>query len=587
MQLLALFVLLASTLLLYAPVGKFSFLSFDDQAYVTANPHVRSGLSWANGAWAFTSLEAANWHPLTWLSHLADYQLFGMNPAGHHYVSVLFHALNAVLLFLLLLRATGYLWRSFHVSALFAFHPLNIESVAWIAERKSLLSMLFLLLAIGCYGWYVKNPNWTRYLAMSAAFVASLMSKPMTVTFPFILLLLDYWPLRRLPDPFDHGPNVQDAASAGWGKQLARLSLEKLPLLALSAASAAITIVAQRRGGAMHPESPLPFSMRLGNAMYSYFGYVRLTFWPSRLGVYYPYPLLPLWKIVSSALFVAGITVLVVAMRRRKYLFFGWFLFLGALVPVIGLVQVGKQAMADRYAYIPAIGLFVIVVWLAAEAIAAARVPRWVTIAAATGVLLAAGVVTRVNLGYWENSIALFTRAREIASRPDSMIEVNLGDALFSTGALDEALLHYRLAEDLEPHNAVVHYDIAIALMHKAQLPQAANEFQLALRYAQPKDVVTVSSLNNLGLLYLRAGNLPAAWQFYSAALKVEPNHYSAMLGLGIILYQQHRYAEAADEISRCLLVHPSPEAWWALGRILEIQGKTTQAAEAYQKSRQ
>jgi Flp pilus assembly protein TadD len=586
-QLLPLVVLLAATVWCYVPAGNLSFLFYDDEAYVTSNSHVRSGLTAANAAWAFTSLEAANWHPLTWLSHMVDCQLFGVDPADHHYVSVLFHFLNVLLLFLLLVRATGYVWRSFYVSALFALHPINVQSVAWVAERKNLLSTFFLLIAIWGYGWYVKNPNWKRYLAMAGAFAASLMSKPMGVTFPFILLLLDYWPLCRLQDPSEFRRSAQENVPTGWWGQLARLALEKLPLAVMAAASSWITLVAQRRGGATHPEAPLALSLRLGNAIYSYSEYVRMMFWPSRLGVFYPYPVLSFRAIASSALLVAAVTVLVVAMRQRKYLFFGWFFFPGTLVPVIGLIQVGKQAMADRYAYIPLIGLFVIVVWLAAEAIVALRVPRVLTIAIATCLLLAAGVATRINLRYWQNSITVFTRAREVASRPDSMIEVNLGESLFSAGFSDEGLQHYLLAENLDPRNAVVHYDIAVALMRKEQLPQAAEEFQAALRYTTKNGVVTVSSLNNLGLIYMRLGNLEEAWKFFSAALKVEPNHYPAMLGRGVILYRQARYPEAADEISRSIQIHPSPDAWSLLGRVLEAQGKSAQAAAAYQQGMQ
>jgi len=580
--------LLAITLLLYAPVGNFSFVSYDDQSYIALNPHVRSGLTWSNASWAFTSLELANWHPLTWLSHMADCQLFGLDPAGPHYHNVVIHSLNVLLLFLLLFKATSHFWRSFYVSALFALHPINVQSVAWVAERKNVLSTLFLLIAIGCYGWYTRHPTWRRYLAVAGAFAASLMAKPMGVTFPFVLLLLDYWPLGRLTDPFERVPGASGRADSDWRKRLARLALEKLPLVAMTVASSWVTLVAQRQAGAMHPESPVSLSVRLGNALYSYFEYVRMTFWPSGLGVFYPYPWLPAWKIVLSGLFVIGVTALVVVLRRRKYLLVGWLFFLGTLVPTIGLVQVGKQAMADRYAYIPLLGLFVITVWLAAEAIAALRVPRGLTIAVAAGLLLAAGVIARVNLGSWQNSVTLYARARDVASRPDRVIEVNLGEALYAEGRLDESLREIRLAVSLDPQDPVSHYNLAVALLEKGQFTQAGDEFQAAVRYAKKTDsLVALEALNNLGQLNVRNGNLAEAWRFYSTALNMDPNQFSAMLGRGDVLYRQAHYSEAAEEVAHSILIHPSPSAWSFLGRILQAQGKSDLANQAFQKSEQ
>jgi Tfp pilus assembly protein PilF len=587
MQLMAVLFLLAATIVLYAPAGKLSFISYDDPAYVTENAHVSAGLSGANAAWAFTALAAENWHPLTWLSHMADCQLFGIDPAAHHCINVLFHAANVVLLFLLLLKATGYLWRSFLVSALFAFHPINVQSVAWVAERKNLLSTFLLLIALWGYGWYIKNPGWKRYLAVAAAFAASLMAKPMAVTFPFVLLLLDYWPLGRLPDPAEASGGAAERPPAGWWRQLWRLTVEKSPLAVLSVASCWITMVAQKRGGAMHLETPLKLSTRLGNAMYSYFEYVRMMFWPSGLGIFYPYPKLSFAAVALSALFVVGLTVLVVVLRRRKYLFCGWFLFLGTLVPVIGLVQVGRQGMADRYAYIPLIGLFVIAVWLAAEAIAAFRIPQIATVLFAGGLLLAAGVATRTNLQYWQDSITVFNRASEVASRPDSMIEVNLGQALFTEDRVEESLEHYHRAEQVDPQSAVVHYNIAVAYMRQSQLAAAAEEFQKAIQYARPNDLVAVNALNNLGAIYLQTGDLTESWKDYSSVLQMDPNHFPARLGRGLILFRQARYPEASDEIARAILISSSPDAWFLLSRALQAQGKKEQAAEAYQRGMQ
>jgi Tfp pilus assembly protein PilF len=577
--------LLAATVLLYAPVRNFSFLAWDDNVYITANSHVQAGLSLATAAWAFTSLQSAGyWHPLTWLSHLLDSSLFGMNPAGPHCVNLLFHAANVLLLFFLLHRATGCLGRSFFVAALFALHPINVQGVAWISERKNLLSTFFFLLAVGGYGWYVKRPNWKRYLAFTAAFVASLMSKPMAVTFPFVLLLLDYWPLSRLPDPCNRLSPGAGSAPLSWWRQAARLALEKLPLLPLSAASSWIIIVAQRSFGAL--DNPSPLATRLATVLDSYCEYVRMMFWPFGLAALYPHPALPFWRVLLCALFLAAITGGVVWQRRRRYLFFGWFFFLGTLVPVIGVVRVGTEIIADRFAYIPLIGLFVMAVWLAAETLAALRLPRAVTAAAAACLLLAVALVARANLPYWQDSVALFTRAQQVHRSPDSTIELGLGMALFSAGFVDAGLQHYRLAETIDPQNALAHYDIATALLAQGEQAPAVPELQAAARYAKD-DLVRVRSLNNLGALYFQLGHSGDAWRSYMAALRVDPHHANSLMGLGSILYQQARYADAADQFSRALAIEPTAQGWLRLAESLEAAGNPLPAVAAYQKALQ
>src|SRR5208282_5388815 len=357
--------LVLATLLLYGSVTHDEFLLFDDSQYVTRNIHVSTGLNFGNAAWAFTTFHEANWHPLTWLSHMADCQLFGLNSGPHHLVNIALHAVNVVLLFFLLQRATGAVWRSFFVAALFAVHPLNVETVAWVAQRKSLLCTLFSLLTIAAYGRYARGPDWKKYLVVVAAFALALMSKPMAMSLPLVLLLLDYWPLERYEDlPFR--------------RKWVRLSLEKLPLLLLSAASSVVTTVAQRSRGAVAWESILPLSWRLQNAIVSYVAYIGKTGWPAKLAVFYPHPLHSLsWSdVIAAAIILVAITMAVLHFHRARYLAMGWFLFVITLIPVIGIIQVGRQAMADRYAYIPCIGLFIILAWGLSDVVTAAAIPR-------------------------------------------------------------------------------------------------------------------------------------------------------------------------------------------------------------------
>src|SRR5579863_3589798 len=376
------------TLAFYNPVVHNDFTNFDDNFYITDNAHVRAGLTWQTAKWAFTSFEAANWHPLTWLSHALDCQLFKLNPVGHHYVNVLLHAANAILLFLLLQSATGFTWRSLTVAALFALHPVNVESVAWAAERKNILSMLFFLVALHAYGWYVRRESVKRYAVVAAVFVLGLMAKPEIITLPFVLLLWDYWPLRRMGG----GVSAEGTSGEVTPRSFSFLCLEKMPLLLLSAGSAVITWLAQRSGNAFRGAS---LRVRVGNATVAYVRYMGKAIWPSRLAALYPHPgsQLPNWEIIVSAGVLLLLTALVLVGRSRRYLPVGWFWFLGTLVPVIGLVQVGVQAMADRYAYISYIGLFICVVWGLAEIAQARMIPATWLAAPTVAVVLTMGAV--------------------------------------------------------------------------------------------------------------------------------------------------------------------------------------------------
>src|SRR5712672_669313 len=353
--------LVTCTLALYNAVNQNGFVNYDDDVYVTANRHIQAGLHWSTVKWAFTTFDAANWHPLTWISHALDYQIFKLNPAGHHYINLLLHCANVALLFLLLVRATRRMWPSLIAAAIFAVHPLNVESVAWVAERKNVLSMFFLLLALWAYQRYASKPGVAGYGLVFILFACGLMAKPQVITLPFLLLLWDYWPLRRL----QFGSASAEVAAGDHVTSPRWLLLEKVPLLALSAASAFLSLSAQRAGGAMRSAIEYPPTVRVENAIAAYFDYMGRLMWPSRLAPMYPHPgnSLLAGQIAVAALFVVTVTALVLKFREKRYLLVGWFWFLGALVPMIGLVQVGQQATADRYMYLPMIGLLIMLCW--------------------------------------------------------------------------------------------------------------------------------------------------------------------------------------------------------------------------------
>lgn len=512
--------LVLATLLLYAPVAHHKFLRFDDIAYVVDNVHVRTGLNLADTVWAFTSFHLGNWHPVTWLSHMLDCQLFGLDSGPQHVMNVLLHAANVLLLFSLLQRATGAVWRSFLVAALFAFHPLNVETVAWVAERKSLLCTLFSLLTIASYGWYVHRPDLKKYLAVVAGFSLALMSKPMAVSLPIVLLLLDYWPLERYGElPFRRN----------W----VRLSVEKIPLLLMSAASSTITIVAQRSSGAVADSSALPLSARLENAIVSYVAYMGKTVWPGRLAVFYPHPehSLPWYSIVGSTAILAVITMAALYLRRARYLAMGWFFFVITLIPVIGIVQVGRQAMADRYAYIPCIGLFIVLVWGFSSIADKASIGLLVRVFVSLCLIVACILASSHYLHYWQNQVSLFTQARNVAARPDPVIEVALADGLWDAGRTDEALEHYRLGCALNSSDPLCHYDIAQILFDKNEFSEAIEECHIAARLADSQRIsdFMVGCFIRSGVVMMNFGAFDAAEREFEAALTIAPNDQTAL----------------------------------------------------------
>ena len=450
--------LMVATVALYYPVHWHPFVNYDDTVYVTENVHVQAGLEWDTVKWAFTTYDEANYHPLTWLSHALDCQLFELNPAGHHDVNLLLHVLNVLLLFWVLYRATGFAGRSFMVAGLFALHPINVQTVAWVAERKNLLSMLFFLLALGAYQWYTREPRVSRYAVVALLFALGLMSKPQVITLPCVLLLWDYWPLRRmtLPALETSSSEVQSGIPT---KSFYLLLEEKFPLFAIAGVNAFITMQAQRWGGA---RNWFPRLIRLGNAIVCYARYVGKALWPSHLALFYPHPgaSLKTWQVLAAFLFLLAVTALVVTHRHRRYLMVGWLWFLGTLVPMIGLIQVGVQAMADRYAYLSFIGLFIMICWGVADWSEQWHISASWLAAVSVAVLMALAVVSRVQLDYWSDNVTLWTHTLQVTG-PNFIAQNSLGVALKYAGKPDEAVPHFRAALAINPNDASSNLNVA------------------------------------------------------------------------------------------------------------------------------
>jgi protein O-mannosyl-transferase len=549
-------VLLAGvTIALYSPVMGHSFIVLDDAEYVTANQHIHGGLGWSTIKWAFTSTEAANWHPLTWLSHALDYQLFALNPSGHHWDSVLIHALNGVLLFLLLAWVTKRVGPSLLVAALFALHPINVESVAWIAERKNVLSTLFFLLAISAYTWYAQKPNWRRYLLMASLFAAGLMAKPMLVTLPFVLLLLDYWPLERTFFDSD-SQQSRSAASGGMPRvSFSKLLLEKIPLILLAAASSWITLKAQQ--SAVRTFEEFSLGTRIENALVAYCLYLGKMLWPAHLA-FYPHSIFPLpaWQWILSTLFLFSATALVVRFRRKRYLAVGWFWFVGTLIPVIGLVQVGEADMADRYAYVPLIGIFIMIAWGLADWAEAKNVSTVWRVIPAVCVFAALSGITLNQISYWNSDYDLW--AHTLAVEESAFAHNALGTVLMHP---DERMTAHDLenfgSEQMRRYEARRHFERALELRQSltGQSPDAAR-WDMA------------RTLNNLGNLDRIENRLNEARAHDEAALKLyrqlayqNPSWYLTYLAailnnLGSVDQLQNRLDEARQHFEEALKIY-------------------------------
>jgi protein O-mannosyl-transferase len=509
---LALLLIFLVTVAVYYPALHNAFIDYDDNDYVTMNPMVSQGLTLKGFLWAFSAFHAANWHPLTWLSHMLDVQLFDLNPMGHHAVSVLIHAINSAFLCLLLRRLTGSLARSVIVALLFALHPLHVESVAWVAERKDVLSTFFWFLTMWCYAGYAEHPAPRRYLAVALSLALGLMAKQMLVTVPVVLLLLDLWPLQRLPE-------------RGWKA----LVLEKLPLLGLSAAASLITILSQRASGALSHRSSSVL-VDSGNALISYVRYIWHMVWPVDLALFYPFdPAAVTVPAVSGSVLALGlVSWLVLSQRdRRPYLLLGWSWYLVTLLPVIGFLRAGDQAMADRYTYVPLIGLFLIVVWGGAEL--AKRWGGWSrgagAAAAAAVVLAVLSVLTVIQIGYWRTSYDVFDHALKVVDR-NWVAHNNMGILLARQFRVAEAIPHFQESIRINPDGAVAYKNLGTALQSAGNAPQAIEAFQQAVRL-NPADP---EAHYRLGYAYLMGGRSDLAYQQYQELAALDPAHAAPLL---------------------------------------------------------
>lgn len=569
-------VLLAvGTAAVYAPAMRNGFVNLDDPDYVTRNPHVLAGLTRADIRWGLgSSYPSSNWHPLTWISHMADVQLYGRNPAGHHFTSVLLHILGVVLLFLLIERATTNSLRSAAVAALFAVQPLNVEAVAWISERKSVLCVLFFLLAIGAYGWYAKKPGVGRYVLVALCFGLGITAKVMVIPFPFALLLLDYWPLARLP-----GTDAQGRPRAFF-VALRALVVEKIPLFVMAAAGGAITVYVHSREHAL--TASMPFSWRFKNAIFSYVAYLVKAIWPVGLAPYYPHPENTLrWTTVALAgLALVGISVLVWRLRKRKYLRMGWLWYLGTMLPMIGFIQTGRQGMADRFMHIPMMGLLFALVWLIGDLAVEKHWQKEIAVAIFLVVLAPFAAVTIKQISYWHDSYTLFAHTLEV-TKNNGFAENDFAVALMERGEPELAAPHFLAAVRLSPDLASPHYNLALLLQKQNRLDDAEHEYRVALALSSDQAEI-VQSHNNLGILYLGEGKYAAALTELSAAIAMDPTEQNSYIGRGTAEMQIMNLDGAIADFAKAAQIAPSPLALYWLGRALESKGDTQQAVRAY-----
>jgi len=569
--------LVVAVLAAYWQIPNCGFVGFDDKPYVTENRQVQKGFTAEGLVWAFTTFHAANWHPLTWLSHMLDCQLYGLNPLGHHLTNLLLHIGNTLLLFFVLHQMTGALWQSAFVAALFALHPLHVESVAWVAERKDVLSTFFGILAIIAYYRYVKRKSVVNYLFIFFFLCLGLMAKPMLVTLPLVLLLLDFWPLNRLH--FSRSGTRQKESITGFDSKIFfKLIIEKIPLFLLVVVSGIITYLAQRSGGALDPLASLPLSVRIANAFVSYVNYIAKAIWPVRLVVFYPHPgdALPLWHGAVAGLLIIGLSYGAVrTFKQYPYIAVGWLWYLTTLVPVIGLLQAGEQAMADRYTYMPLTGLFIIVAWGAYDLLSKYHFRKMVWVVSAAIILLALTTRTFFQVGHWQNAVTLFENA--VSVMPDnSLVHNNLGAALQGTGKLDEAIFHFKKALEISPEFIDALNNLGGTYYKQGNFERAVFYFERALKNRK-KDA---NAHDKLGVVLLAQGKDDEAMAYFTKAIQINPEYANAHNNLAIVLARQGKYEEAELHYLEAIKLDPElPDAHYNLGNLLLMRKQYKEAA--------
>lgn len=566
--------LVVATFSVYSQVLDHGFLNFDDSHYVTENLHITQGLTRESVIWAFTEPYASNWHSLTWLSHMLDFEMYGLAPSGHHLTNLLLHIVNTLILFSVLLKMTGALWRSAVVAALFALHPLNVESVAWIAERKNVLSTFFLFLTMRAYVGYVEKKRGYYFVVLFLAL--GLLSKPMLVTLPFLLLLLDFWPLQRW------GGGDRSERTETFSK----LVLEKIPLFILVAGACVITYLVQKGGDAVRSSEFRSLYSSAANALISYLGYLEKMVWPRGLSVFYPHPgnEVLTWKALLCGAVLVGITLAVVrGIRRAPYLAVGWFWYLGTLVPVIGIVQVGEQAMADRYTYVPMIGIFIAVVWGLAELIENGKQKLLTILTAAFMLFLIA--LTWVQVGHWKNSVTLFEHAisvTEYESPSFVIVYNNLGHALVNDKRYEEAVTQYRQAIKINPDYSKAHNNLGYALHEMKRYDEAIVHYQQAITL----EANYAEAFNNLANALRQKGKLKESISYYNEAIRFKGDYDEAHFNLAIALGDQGRVGEAIEQYRAALKINPDfVQAHNNLASLLGQEGDVAGAIFHYQQA--
>jgi protein O-mannosyl-transferase len=594
----------------YWQLQKFDFINYDDNEYVFDNPHVKEGIKLNSIAWAFTNSHSSNWHPLTWLSHMLDWQMFGLWAGGHHLTSLFLHIVNSMLLFFVFRKMTGNIWQSGFVAALFALHPLHVQSVAWVSERKDILSAFFWILTLWAYACYVRRPGWPAYLVGLVFYISGLMSKPMVVTLPFVLLLLDYWPLNRLPID-ESGKNLHI--------KLTKLLLEKIPLFILSAVSAGITIIVQRQSGALKSFDVIPLTDRLANALISYVNYIIKFIYPVKLSIYYPYPnQIPGWKLVASAAILTAISWAAIKfMRQKPWFIVGWFWFIGTLVPVIGLVQVGMQSIADRYMYLPMIGLLIPVAWGIPELLAKWLYKKAILTVSAACIIIIFFWITKTQLDYWADTYTLFKRAIAITEdnffaykvwgdelalkgdyeaaqkifltalkiKPDDFDAIeSLGRLAYRNKNYDQAISYYSKALMLNPSNPEIYNKLGVVFFSQHAFEQAREKFEIAVRLNPKFD----EAYYNLGLVASKQGRVNDALINYKKAINFNPDYSDAHKSIGDVLFSQGDMGQALKHYSEALRLHPNDATiYYNIGVILFQKQKIKAADEHFHKALQ